>query len=94
MISGDVDRNGIKEWYFYKVSDIKNFLDSKIDGTYKKIGSMSEIAGKKGIICYGDCNWSEATSHVDVWDGNKVLWADERDYGSDIYIYIRNKIYF
>lgn len=78
-ISGDANSDGTKEWYYYKVADLVNYLNH----TYSQCESYetdntvpSEIAGRVGIICYQDCNWSDATGHIDIWDGTKSIGTD------------------
>ena len=83
-LSGDVNRDGVKEWYYFRMEDIKTYIDNISSGTFKKV-SKNEIIGKKGIISFGDCNWSNATGHVDVWDGSKVLGDDHSNDCDEIY---------
>lgn len=73
-ISGDTDGDGVKEWYFYRVSDITNFLITTFgQGESYNTDDLSGIQGRTGIICYGDCNFGDATGHVDLWDGDSVV---------------------
>lgn len=74
-ISGDTDGDGVKEWYYYRVSDITNFLITTFgQGESYSTDDLSGIQGRTGIICYGDCNFGvDATGHVDLWDGDSVV---------------------
>lgn len=83
-ISGDVNRDGVKEWYYYKMADIKTHIDNITSGTFEKV-SKNEIIGKKGIISFGNCDWTDATGHIDVWDGSKVLGDDHSNDCDEIY---------
>lgn len=73
-VSGDVDRNGTKEWYYISIINLTDYLNNTY-GSAKKL-SREQIQGKKGIIKLTDCNWSDATGHIDVWDGNTCLSHD------------------
>ncbi len=41
-----------------------SFIKQKIGGT--------PIKGEKGIIIFKNCNWSDASGHVDLFNGEKV----------------------
>lgn len=41
-----------------------SFIKQKVGGT--------PIKGKKGIIIFKNCNWSDASGHVDLFNGEKV----------------------
>lgn len=69
--SGDTNNDGIKEWYFYRVSDMVNYLNNTY-GDYQEV-SIDEIKGHKGIIGLSDCGWNDATGHLDIWDGNNCI---------------------
>ena len=50
-ISGDVDKDGTKEWYFYKVSDMLPFLNSSLgQGEQYDPSDLTDIDGRRGII--------------------------------------------
>lgn len=72
--SGDANGDNVKEWYFYKVSDMANYLNETY-GNYKEI-SKESIIGKQGIIGFSDCNFSDASGHLDIWNGEKCLDSD------------------
>lgn len=80
--SGDIDRDNIKEWYFYRVADVQKFIESKF-GKFQKVNSLEDIKDKKGFISYDDCVWNG--KHIDVWDGTTVLSNDYRDQCDDLY---------
>lgn len=73
-ISGDVNRDGVKEWYYITVENISNHLNNTY-GQSKKV-TREQIQGKKGIIKLTDCDWTDATGHIDVWDGSSCLSSD------------------
>lgn len=64
-----------KKWYIYRVKDLKKFIESNFSEkeTVKKIKDLKD---KKGIIIFEDCNWSDATGHADLFNGNNVEWKD------------------
>lgn len=83
--SGDADGNGIKEWYYYRVTDMVDYLNANY-GEFE-IVTMQNIEGRKGIIGYSDCNWSDASGHLDIWNGEDCLSNDYSDDCDTIYFW-------
>lgn len=46
-----------------------NRLDEQRNRVYDE---NPAIKGKAGIVRYSDCGWSDATGHIDVWDGTNI----------------------
>lgn len=69
--SGDANNDGIKEWYYYKVMDMTEYLNNTY-GHYIEV-SINDIQGQKGIIGLSDCGWNNSTGHLDVWDGSNCI---------------------
>lgn len=61
-----------KKWYLYRVTDMLSFIKQKIGGTPIKGKKLEDFKGKKGIIIFRNCNWSDASGHVDLFNGEKV----------------------
>lgn len=72
-ISGDVNRDGIKEWYYYRVSDMIDYLDQTY-GSHE-IVTINEITGKTGVIGQLDCGWGSG-GHVDIWNNTNTMSSD------------------
>ncbi|HAQ21887.1 MAG TPA: hypothetical protein DCR40_22055 [Prolixibacteraceae bacterium] len=70
-ISGDVNKDGTKEWYFYRVSDMVNYLNG-IFGSCT-LTDTNSINGMTGIIWQSDCGWDDASGHIDIWNSNNAL---------------------
>jgi hypothetical protein len=70
-LSGDVNRDGIKEWYFYRVSDMVNYLNNTFGAC--TLTDTNHIAGMTGIIWQSDCGWDDASGHIDIWSSNNAL---------------------
>ena len=45
----------------------------------EKATDISKFQGKKGVIVFEDCGWSDATGHVDLFDGSQVEGSDYSD---------------
>lgn len=73
-ISGDVNSDGKKEWYYFRIPDIADYLNY----TYGNCKQMTreQIQGKKGIIKLTGCDWRDAYGHIDIWDGSNFLNSD------------------
>ena len=62
-------------WNFYRVKDLKQFLESRygfadITGKDRKL-----FIGKKGIICF-DISYLDATGHATLFDGKETLGGE------------------
>ena len=87
--SGDTDNDGVKEWYYYKVSDMVDYLNDTFDSSQSS--TIDDIQDKQGIISFSDCNWSDATGHLDIWDGNACVGDNHDDACSTIHFWDFNK---
>lgn len=70
------------KWYLYRVGDMENFVKAKIGGTPITGTTAKDFAGKKGVIFFSGCNWGDATGHVDLFDGTKVMSDDGNYFGT------------
>lgn len=68
-IEGQTGSGSDGKWYFYRVSDLKKYLTNTY-GSVDLTGNASDFANKKGIILFQNCGWSNATGHLDLWNGN------------------------
>lgn len=73
---GETSSGADKKWYIYRVADIIKFVKAKIGGTPMKGKTAADFKGHKGVIIFTDCGWSDATGHVDLYDGTNVLGHD------------------
>ena len=69
---GKVSSGKDNKWYLYRVEDMKNFVKKHIGGTPIKGQSAIDFKGKRGIIIFTNCNWSDATGHIDLFNGQEV----------------------
>ena len=67
-----------KKWYIYRVKDLKKFIESNFSEK-ETVKKTKDLKDKKGIIIFEDCNWSDATGHADLFDGNNVEGNDYSD---------------
>lgn len=70
-LSGDVNRDGVKEWYFYRVVDMVSYLNNVYGNS--AITNTNNLQGTTGIIWQDDCGWGDATGHLDVWNGSNAM---------------------
>ncbi|AKU70285.1 type VI secretion system amidase effector protein Tae4 [Prevotella fusca] len=71
-LDGSVSSGKDRRWYLYRVEDVKKFVRRRIGGTPIKGHCAEDFKGKKGIIVFSDCCWSDATGHVDLFNGKEV----------------------
>jgi hypothetical protein len=57
----------------------------------KGIIDNSSIIGKKGIISFHVSGWGDATGHISLWNGKKVLYTGNRNYFNLYYKTSSNK---
>ena len=88
-VSGEQKPNESKEWYIFRVRVFKKYLDEKYTKITTNKKSLDEFKGKTGIIVF-DVNWSDATGHVDLFDGNKVEGHDYTADSNSISLYLIN----
>ncbi len=71
FIKGQTGSGSDGKWYFYRVSDLNNYISNDLGWTVDMTGSSaSDFANKKGIIMFQDCGWRDATGHFDLWNGS------------------------
>lgn len=51
---------------------MKSFVKRNIGGTPIKGHSPKDFRGKKGSIIFTDCNWTDASGHIDLFNGKEV----------------------
>ena len=83
---GNVSSGADKKWYLYRVNDFIKFLDSNYSDK-EETTNIADFQGKKGVIVFKDCGWSDATGHVDLYDGNSVEGSDYSDKAKKMYLY-------
>ena len=88
-VSGEQKPNGSKEWYIFRVRVFKKYLDEKYTKITTTKKSLEDFKGKTGVIVF-DVNWSDATGHVDLFDGNKVEGHDYTAESNSISLYLIN----
>ena len=83
---GNVSSGADKKWYMYRVNDFINFLDANYSNK-EETTNISTFQGKKGVIVFKDCGWSDATGHVDLYDGYSVEGSDYSNVAKKMYLY-------
>lgn len=83
---GAVSSGKDKKWYLYRVKDFKNFLNSNYSNKETST-NISSFKGKTGVIVFEDCGWSDATGHVDLYDGNEVEGKDYSNVAKSMTLY-------
>jgi len=63
---------GDNYYYYYRVKDFKEFLENN----YSENKITKDFKDKKGVIIFEDCSWTDATGHIDLFDGKKVVGTD------------------
>jgi RHS repeat-associated protein len=69
------------DWYFFRLSDLSAYLEEQW-GPAEVISAddwKASLAGQTGIIQY-EIQWSDATGHASLWDGNTNVDGPAHDY--------------
>jgi hypothetical protein len=66
--------------YAFRVAEMANYLEKTFGpARYHVAGgaeSKKKFAGKKGIVWYDVPGWSDATGHLDMWNGRSPAYAE------------------
>lgn len=84
---GAVSSGEDKKWYMYRVNDFIKFLDANYTNK-EETDDIENFKGKKGVIVFKDCGWTDATGHVDLYDGDSVEGNDYSNRAKKMYLYI------
>lgn len=83
---------GIKGKYILKVSHMSKYLsliygkpDVNVSGDSKKF--QDAVIGEKGIIVFKVRGWSDASGHIDLWDGKKAKRKEYFSFSSGIQLW-------
>lgn len=87
--SGDFNRDGTQEWYYYRASDLRDHLINTY-GEAKKYDHTDDIPqGKQGFIYYSEFYGSDGLTlftHIDYWNNGDVMGgADYSDQGGQVF---------
>lgn len=86
-------RGGDKKLYALRVAEFRKWLTAKYGQPTISLKSgpygtaPSQLQGKKGIICFVDCGWSDASGHLDLWDGSKVIGSAYFNVAKQIFLW-------
>lgn len=63
---------GDGKWYLYRVNDLVPYLTQKFGPPDLTVNAPTpqSFAGKQGIIVFKVSQWSDATGHATLWNGN------------------------
>jgi hypothetical protein len=67
-------------WYGFRVTEMRRYLEGHygrptVTADGGEVG-RSAVAGKRGIIAFAVTGWSDATGHLDLWDGAMCKHAE------------------
>lgn len=72
-VSGEDDK-----WYAFRVREMEKYLrkmygEPDVEVTNEEPNKLLDaVADKKGIIQFKVRGWSDATGHLDIWDGSRA----------------------
>lgn len=88
-------RGADKKNYALRVAEFRKWLESRYGRpTLSAPGKRSHendappsFQGRKGVICFVDCGWSDASGHLDLWDGQKCVGHAYFDKAREVYLW-------
>ena len=69
---GTTSSGGDGKFYIFRVRDFKSFLEDKYSKNKYTCKDKSKLDGTKGVIVFEDCTFSDATGHLDLFNGREV----------------------
>ena len=86
---GAVSSGADGKWYLYRVADMEKYLKRITPEKDVLTGNQpSDFVEKKGIIVFKDCNWVDASGHVDLYNGGIVEGHDYSLGCNKVFLYI------
>ena len=75
--------------YAFRVAEMLKYLKARFGQPKIRVlkqrgdGMPAQFAGRKGILVFNDCGWSDATGHVDLWNGeaaaHHAYWSEAKE---------------
>jgi hypothetical protein len=88
FIKGQTGSGQNGDWYFYKVSDLANYLKSLFGSPDISGTTQDAFNGKQGIIWFQVSGWGDATGHFTLWNGSQVAHGDYFDQAFKVSLWI------
>ncbi|MEE9269930.1 MAG: type VI secretion system amidase effector protein Tae4 [Candidatus Krumholzibacteria bacterium] len=71
-----------RKWYAFRVRELEKYLRAmygdpqveEVAGDANKL--RAAVKGYRGVIQFNVRGWSDATGHLDIWDGTKVRFSE------------------
>lgn len=63
-------------WYAFRVREFRRYLEQEFKRADVTGTSEQAFQGHKGVILFDVAGWSDATGHIDVWDGTQTRYAE------------------
>lgn len=70
------------KWYAFRVREMEKYLRAKygpphVEATGKDAGKLrGAVKGHRGVIQFDVRGWTDATGHMDMWDGTRVRFSE------------------
>jgi len=75
-------------WYAFRVREFKRWLEHEFKAPDVRGTTRSEFEGKRGVMMFDVAGWSDATGHLDVWDGTRAKHAEYWEQAKGVYLWI------
>ena len=85
---------GDKLRYAFRVAEFLKYLRQALGKPQLSVAKArgdanvpKEFQGRKGVIVFDNCGWSDATGHLDLWDGAACKHAAYWEQAMNVYLY-------
>lgn len=79
-IEGAVSSDVEQDWHLFRVNDTRTFMESNFGPPNIVSDDPADFYGQQGVIAFQVDQWSDATGHVDLFDGAECgtgcYWAE------------------
>jgi hypothetical protein len=85
--------------YAFRVAEFLKYLKEKFGKpqirVFKQRGEdmPHDFAGRRGIVVFNDCGWSDATGHVDLWNKDQIAHHAYWQEAKEVYLWSSDQVW-
>ena len=85
--------------YAFRVAEFLKYLKEKFGKPQIRVfkargeGMPAQFEGRRGIVVFNDCGWSDATGHVDLWDKDQIKHEAYWEQAKEVYLWSADRVW-
>ena len=85
--------------YAFRVAEFLKYLKEKFGKPQIRVfkargeGMPQQFAGRRGIVVFNDCGWSDATGHVDLWNKDQIKHEAYWEQAKEVYLWSADSVW-